>query len=43
MKEGENTYWDNKFMKESLKSHADVVMVMIGTNDSKQWDKEKFA
>ncbi|MGJ8643315.1 MAG: GDSL-type esterase/lipase family protein [Luteolibacter sp.] len=45
MKTGDRPYWDEDAYKEALRSKADVVIVMLGTNDSRpaNWEhKSEF-
>lgn len=45
MKDGDFPYWSAKEFSNALRYHADIVIIKLGTNDSKlfQWSPEKFA
>lgn len=44
LKRSDNTYWNSSQYRASLKSAPDIVVIMLGTNDSKSWnwDAAKF-
>ena len=44
MKNGDYPYWNEPQYQKALKSEADVVVLMLGTNDAKtyQWDVEEY-
>lgn len=44
MKMGDYPYWKEQAYQEALKSNADIVILMLGTNDSKtfQWNEVAF-
>ena len=44
IKKGDYPYWNEQAYQEALKSNADIVILMLGTNDSKisQWNEEDF-
>ena len=44
MKDGDMPYWNEKEYQTALNSNADVVILMLGTNDSKnfQWNQTKY-
>ena len=44
MKTGDYPYWNEQFYKDALNSQADYVLLMLGTNDAKnfQWNSTQF-
>ena len=44
MKKGDMPYWNEPEYQKTLSSDADIIFLMLGTNDSKnyQWDEEAF-
>ena len=44
MKTGDYPYWNEPFYQQALKSEADIVVLMLGTNDSKnyQWNIDEY-
>lgn len=44
LKRSDNTYWNTSQYRASLRSNPDIVVIMLGTNDSKfwNWDSAKF-
>ena len=44
MKNGDFPYWNEPEYQKALKSEADIVVMMLGTNDAKtfQWDVEEY-
>ena len=44
MKNGDYPYWNEPQYQQALNSEADVVVLMLGTNDAKtyQWDVQEY-
>ena len=44
MKQGDFPYWKEEAYAEALESRADVIVLLLGTNDSKKhnWDEEQY-
>lgn len=44
MRRGDYSYWTVKEMRNALNSHADIVVIKLGTNDCKayQWDADEY-
>ena len=44
MKTGDYPYWDEQAYQDALDSEADIILLMLGTNDSKyfQWNQTEF-
>ena len=42
MKNGDLPYWNEQFYQDALDSNADIIIIMLGTNDSKtfNWNSE---
>jgi lysophospholipase L1-like esterase len=38
LKRSDNTYWNSSQYRASLRSQPDLVVIMLGTNDSKSWN-----
>ncbi|HEY8995078.1 MAG TPA: GDSL-type esterase/lipase family protein [Lacunisphaera sp.] len=38
LKSSDNTYWHSSQYRASLRSKPDIVVIMLGTNDSKSWN-----
>ena len=44
MKTGDFPYWNEQAYQDALNSEADIVIMMLGTNDSKifQWNRKQY-
>ena len=44
MKTGDFPYWNEQAYQDALNSEADIVIMMLGTNDSKifQWNRSQY-
>ena len=44
MKTGDSPYWNEQAYQDALNSEADIIVMMLGTNDSKkyQWNRRQF-
>ena len=44
MKSGDHPYWDEDAYQQALAFEPDIVLIMLGSNDSKrfQWDEEAY-
>jgi len=44
MKTGDFPYWNEQAYQDALNSEADIVVMMLGTNDSKifQWNRKQY-
>ena len=44
MKTGDYPYWNETFYQDALNSEADIIVLMLGTNDAKgyQWNETEY-